>query len=141
MEGIAYGSELILETLRANGYAPDELILAGGATRSELWMQIHADVANLPLTLTKVPDAPLLGCAILAAVGTSAHGTIEEAADAMVKIERQIEPDPKAHAAYRPFYQSYKKPRRRPQGRSRGERFITRPAARRNPGTNAISIS
>jgi ribulokinase len=108
MEGIAFGSELILETLRTNGYAPDELILAGGAARSELWMQIHADVSNLPLTLTKVPDAPLLGCAILAAVGTGAHGSIEEAADAMVKIERQIDPDPKAHAAYHPFYQSYK---------------------------------
>lgn len=26
---------------------------AGGATKSDLWLQIHADVSNLPLTLTE----------------------------------------------------------------------------------------
>jgi sugar (pentulose or hexulose) kinase len=34
--------------------------------------------------------------------------SIEAAADAMVKIERQIEADPKAHETYRPFYESCK---------------------------------
>jgi len=26
---------------------------AGGATKSDLWLQIHADVSNLPLRLTE----------------------------------------------------------------------------------------
>ena len=54
--------------MRDNGFAAETVVLAGGATRSDLWLQIHADVSNLPLTLTKVPDAPALGSAILAAV-------------------------------------------------------------------------
>ena len=108
IEGIAFGSELILETMRHNGFVPDRIVLAGGATRSELWLQIHADVANLPLTLTQVADAPALGCAILAAVGAGLFADVETAADQMVKISRVIEPQSSNHAAYQPFYEAYK---------------------------------
>lgn len=109
IESIAYGTELILETQRASGYRPDEMVIAGGATRSDLWMQIHADVSGLPLTLTEVADAPALGCAVLAAASTGHYASIEEAADAMVKTVRTIEPDPKRHSAYRPYYEAYRK--------------------------------
>jgi sugar (pentulose or hexulose) kinase len=40
---------------------------------------------------------------------TGAYASIEKAAEAMVKVERQIEPDPIAHAAYRPFYEADKR--------------------------------
>ena len=109
LEGIAFGSELILETMRANGYHPDEIVIAGGATRSDLWLQIHADVSNIPLTLTRVPDAPALGSAILAAVGIGAYGSIEEAAARMVAVERRIEPSAARHAAYDDAYAAYKR--------------------------------
>jgi ribulokinase len=109
LEGIAFGSELILETMRANGYRPDEIVIAGGATRSDLWLRIHADVSNVPLTLTRVPDAPALGSAILAAVGAGAYGSIEEAASQMVAVTRRIEPSAAAHAAYRDAYAAYKR--------------------------------
>lgn len=32
---------------------PSSLTVAGGATKSDLWLQIHADVSNLPLHLTE----------------------------------------------------------------------------------------
>ena len=108
IEGIAYGSELILETMRDNGFEPDRIVVAGGATRSELWLQIHADVSNLPLTLTEVADAPLLGCAILASVGAGLHEDIQTAAERMVEVSRVVEPDASTHAAYMPFYETYK---------------------------------
>ena len=108
IEGIAFGSELILETMRQNGFAPDRIVMAGGATRSELWLQVHADVSNLPLTLTQVADAPALGCAILAAVGAGLYADVQTAAERMVKVTRVIEPDSSTHSAYQPFYKAYK---------------------------------
>ena len=39
--------------MRAAGFTPDSVTIAGGATRSELWLQIHADVSNVPFILTK----------------------------------------------------------------------------------------
>ena len=107
LEGIAFGTESILETMRNNGFAAETVVLAGGATRSDLWLQIHADVSNLPLTLTKVPDAPALGSAILAAVGSGAFSDIGTATQKMVQVDRVIEPNQETHARYQPFYQSY----------------------------------
>ena len=108
MESVAFGSELILETMRASGYRPDELVICGGATRSELWMRIHADVCGQPLTVTEVADAPALGSAILAAKAAGHYVTIEEAAGAMVHVARHIEPDRTAHESYLDVYGRYK---------------------------------
>jgi len=108
IEGVAFGSELILETMRASGFKPERIVVAGGATRSDLWLQIHADVSNLPLTLTEVADAPLLGCAILASVGCGLNPDVQTAVDHMVKVARLIEPESRAHSAYQPFYETYK---------------------------------
>ena len=108
IEGVAFGSELILESMRTNGFFPESIVVSGGATRSELWLQIHSDVSNLPLTLTKNPDAPLLGCAILATVGAGIYEDIPTAVEQMVQIDRVIEPNSQAHAEYQPFYEAYK---------------------------------
>ena len=108
IEGVAFGSELILETMCDNGFEPERIVVAGGATRSDLWLQIHADVSKLPLTLTAMGDAPLLGCAILASVGAGLNPDVLSAVDDMVKVARVVEPDATAHAAYLSSYETYK---------------------------------
>jgi hypothetical protein len=109
MEGVAFGTELIFETMRANGFEQGDIVICGGATRSDLWMQIHADVSGVPLILTEVPDAATLGSAILAAVGGGAFASIPEAAGAMVHRLRVVEPDMARYALYRPIYERYKR--------------------------------
>ena len=108
IEGVAFGSELIFESMRNNGFYPENVVISGGATRSELWLQTHSDVSNLPITLTKNPDAPLLGCAILSAVGAGFYQDIPSAVEKMVQVERVIEPNAQTNAEYQPFYESYK---------------------------------
>src|SRR6185369_6542263 len=66
MEAICFGTRAILDTMSAAGLAIDEIVIGGGATRSPLWLQIHADTARRPVKVTKFPDAPVLGSAILA---------------------------------------------------------------------------
>lgn len=107
MEGIAYGSEHIFRTFRTNGFVVQEIVMAGGPTNSPLWMQIHSDVSNLPITLTEVPDAPALGSAILAAVGAGLYPDVQTAANAMVHVTRRIEPHADAHQAYKFYADQY----------------------------------
>jgi ribulose kinase len=109
IEGVAFGSELIFESMRENGFHPENVVISGGATRSKLWLQIHADVSNVPITLTRNPDAPLLGCAILSAVGAGFYQDIPSAVETMVQIESIVEPNAYHHDAYKPFLESYKK--------------------------------
>ena len=103
LEGICYGTEHIFRTMREHEFEPKEIVAAGGPTKSELWMQLHADVSGLPISFTRVGDAPALGSAILAAVGAGTHPDIQEAARNMVHVERSIEPDTERHAEYK-FY-------------------------------------
>ena len=72
-------------------------------------MQLHADVANVPITLTRNPDAPLLGCAILSAVGAGFFQDIPSAVETMVQIKSIVEPNSEHHQAYNPFFETYKK--------------------------------
>ena len=108
MEGIAFGTELIFETMRQAGCGPTRVVAAGGAARSPLWLQIHADVSGLPLVLTRVPEGPALGSAVIAATAAGHYPDLPTASDAMVQIDRQVDPDPAAHAVYREVYQRYK---------------------------------
>jgi ribulokinase len=107
IEGICFGTEAILRTMREQRFDVTELVIAGGATRSPLWLQIHADVSGLPVRLPQVTDAPALGSAILAAVAAGAYGSVDQAVQPMVHIERTVEPNRHAHAAYADLYDRY----------------------------------
>jgi ribulose kinase len=61
LEGICYGTEHVFRTMREHGFEPKETVAAGGPTRSELWMQMHADVSNLPSPSPAWARAPCLG--------------------------------------------------------------------------------
>jgi ribulose kinase len=61
-------------------YFVAQVVIAGGATASPLWVRIHADVAGLPFRLTSVPDAPALGSAVLAAVAAGCHPDVRRCA-------------------------------------------------------------
>ncbi|CAN5861483.1 FGGY-family carbohydrate kinase [soil metagenome] len=108
LEGICYGTEHIFRTMREHGFEPREIVVAGGPTRSELWMQMHADVSNMPITLTRMGGvAPVLGSAMLAAVGAGIYPDVPTAAENMVHVESTIEPDPEAHEEYGFYLERY----------------------------------
>jgi FGGY-family pentulose kinase len=107
IEGICYGTEVIFRELRGHGFEPKLNVVTGGPTKSELWMQMHADVSNVPISLTKVGEGPSLGSAMLAAVGAGVYGNLKEAADQMVHTERTIEPDKGRHDEYQFYVDRY----------------------------------
>ncbi len=109
MEGVAYGSEQNLGLFRENGYAVEEIVICGGVVNSPVWMQIHADVSNVPIVLTKVPEAATLGSAMLGAVAGGIYPSIAAAAASMVQITGRVEPDREAHEMYRFYFDSYRK--------------------------------
>jgi FGGY-family pentulose kinase len=100
LEGICFGTELIFRTLRRHDFELRSIVAAGGATRSDLWMQLHADISNVPVSIPREPEGPVLGAAMLAAVGAGLHPDLQTAAAEMVHTERTIEPDQGRHQEY-----------------------------------------
>ena len=88
--------------------APDrfEIIIAGGTTRSSVWLQMHADVTGKPVVLCENINAPLLGCAILASVGANVHSSVEDAVKKMVRVVRRVEPSSDTVEKYDTLYKN-----------------------------------
>ena len=99
IESICLGTRLIIDNF-GDAFEVKRIVLAGGATNSPLWLQIHADTIKAPIELTEVPDAPALGCAVLAAHGVGRFATIEEGTKAMVHRKSVIHPDERTSAIY-----------------------------------------
>jgi ribulose kinase len=108
IEGICYGTEDILRTMREREFVPKLNVVSGGPARSELWMQMHADVSNVPISFTKVSEGPVLGAAIQASVGAGIHSDLATAANSMVHRARTIEPDAARHEEYRFWVDRYR---------------------------------
>jgi len=121
LEGICLGTRNCIASLAAEGLGADELVIGGGATKSEFFLQLHADVTGLPVVVTECSDnAPLLGCAVLAAAGAGlfpsphaagSEGVLEgvrRAAKAMVRERRRVLPNPALSRVYDDLYPVYK---------------------------------
>jgi len=92
MEAVCFGTRNCVDGLALAGHECSEIIMAGGITRSDLWLQMHADVTGKPILLCENSDAPLLGCAILASVGVGIHDSVEDAVRSMVRTSRRVKP-------------------------------------------------
>ncbi len=107
MESIGFGTRAILDAFKRAGYESAEMTVGGGAAASDLWMQIHADTANIPIRVPASADAPSTGSAVLAFHGAGHFASIDEGIDAMVHPGRTIEPNAANVAQYEEIYQRY----------------------------------
>ena len=67
LEGVTAGLAHAVRAFRRTGTAADELLLVGGAARSEVWGQLLADWLDLPIARPSVAEAAARGAAIQAA--------------------------------------------------------------------------
>jgi xylulokinase len=78
--------------LRSNldylGLSVDEIRVMGGGANSPLWCQMKADMTGKRLVTLKNKETACLGSAILAAVGTGAFSSVEEAAK-LIRLDRE----------------------------------------------------
>lgn len=109
MEGIGFGTRAILDAFGRAGYTSAEMTVGGGASASDLWMQIHADTSGLPIRIPASPDAPSTGSAVLAAVGAGHFTSIDDGIAAMVHPGRLVEPVAANVRQYEDIYQRYLK--------------------------------
>jgi FGGY-family pentulose kinase len=127
LEAAAFGNRHILEALDQAGVHINEVRASGGGAKSDVWLQMHADVAHMPVTTTSSEDAALVGCAVAASVCLGLYPDLETAAGEMVRPLRTFYPDPERHHAYTPAYNLYRelypavRPIFRRVGESRGD--------------------
>jgi len=92
LEAIAFQSAELIEAMAADsGIALKELRVDGGATASNLLMQIQADLLGVPVVRPRITETTALGAAYLAGLGVGFWKTEDEIA-ALWARERVFEP-------------------------------------------------
>jgi len=94
LDGVAFTERLGLEVLARLGVPRGRHRLAGGATRSDVWNQIRADVLASPVLVPADPTSGR-GAAILAAAAVRNDGLAAVVAD-LAPVVSEVEPDPAA---------------------------------------------
>ena len=108
MEGVAYEMRLNYESLSGSGIHFEKLNATGGGARSKLWMQMKADVLDLPITALKTVDAGTVGSAMLTGIAAGLFRDLEDAAAHMVQEMETYYPKAEMHEKYMRIYERYK---------------------------------
>ncbi len=108
LEGVAYTERFSYDVMEELGCDQvNSIYTAGGAAKSPVWLQLRANILQCRLLVPRVVEAAM-GAAILAASTIKFNGT-SEAVNAMVVIDKEVLPDPRASDRYDAFYDQFKK--------------------------------
>lgn len=100
LEGIAYQYPALLDVVHSRGLPAGQMTISDGEARSETWNQIKADVLGAPIIPAMRVEAPSIGAAILAGIGSGLFPSFDAAVDIVVERAAPVLPDPEAHDAY-----------------------------------------
>lgn len=78
----------------------EKIIISGGGAKSDLFVQIFADVFGIPATRNWISDAAGLGSAICTAVALGVYDNYQSAIDNMVKPKDTKQPTPENTVLY-----------------------------------------
>ncbi len=109
LEGCAFALNDVLGRLAALGLGGSEIRVVGGGARSDLWLQIKADVTGRTIQPVLAGEPTALGAAVLAGL---AAGTFADAADAVARTvavaPRAYQPDERTRGVYVERYAQYR---------------------------------
>ncbi len=108
LEGLTYYFAEGLDLLPRAGLHVDEFRATGGGSKSDVWLQLTADILGQPIARLQVNECGLFGAAILAGVGSGVFSSGVETSEAFVRVTRLFEPQPAVHAAYQERLARYK---------------------------------
>ena len=109
MEGVCYEMLLNLQLLKKANIAPRKLFATGGGASSKVWMQMKADILNLPITALENSDAGATGCAMMAGIASGIYTDLKDAASTFIKDKETYYPRIDMHKMYLQHYERYEK--------------------------------
>jgi xylulokinase len=96
LEGVAFSLKDTFSLFTEMRVPVRTVRLGGGGARSPLWRQIQADVYGHEVEILTAEEGAAYGAALLAGVGAKFWASVDEACDAVVKVQQRVRPDPSA---------------------------------------------
>lgn len=106
-EGIVFEHRYRLERLRQAGILADKAILSGGASKSDVFLQMFADVCEIPFSSPSQNEAGALGGAILGLTASGVYPNASVACQKLVRYPSTVFPNKKMAEYYHHKYQKF----------------------------------
>ncbi|HEY9760642.1 MAG TPA: xylulokinase [Oculatellaceae cyanobacterium] len=100
MEGVAYNMRHTLEIMTDLGVPVNEIRVSGGGSQSDLWRSIQASCFGRNVATINCDEGPAFGVALLAAAGSGAFASVEEACQSIIKVVSETHYDNAAKLRY-----------------------------------------
>ncbi|WP_411852893.1 autoinducer-2 kinase [Virgibacillus halodenitrificans] len=109
MENAAYATRGNMELVdEITNISPSHIVFGGGASKSNLWCQIVADVLNKPVKIPVVKESTALGAAICAGIGAKVYSSFNDAISKVVRFEKEFKTIAENSSAYNLYYNKWK---------------------------------
>jgi xylulokinase len=94
--------------LQQMGIDTSRIIATGGGAKSDAWLQIKADILNVPFVRLDITECGAAGAAILAGLATGVYQDAKSASGLFGREIRTFEPDAKRNRRYEQRYVEYR---------------------------------
>ena len=109
MEGVVYEMLVNFELLKKSGVVCKRMAATGGGAKSRTWMQMKANILNIPVTALSTVDAGTVGAVMLTGIAIGAFHDLKDAAVHMVQETITYQPNEEMHELYRGKFERYAK--------------------------------
>lgn len=109
LESLSFSLRENIEFLKEKGFSLDVIRSIGGGAKSDLWLQMKADVCGMPVERPAVTEAATLGASMIAAVGAGAYASIEECSERFYHVDRVFMPQSESVVSYEEPYREYRR--------------------------------
>ena len=106
-EGVVFSHLTHINKLLKNHPVPDSIRLAGGVTKSEVWVQMFADILQIPIDVIEDKEIGAQGAAMAAGIAAGLYENYEEAISRTVRITKQVRPRQNYKEIYEKKYNIY----------------------------------
>jgi xylulokinase len=107
LEGVSYSIRQSFELLQIDRPPLERVLVCGGGSYNEEWLNILANVIDRPLITLRQKDTAVLGGAALAAYAAGWFATLEEAAETFARPAHAVHPSEEGAALYDAAYRDY----------------------------------
>ena len=107
-EGIVFSHWTHVRKLLANREKPKTVRLSGGAANSRVWVQMFADVLQIPVSVIEDKELGAQGAAMAAGIAAGIYPDFPTAIERTVTITQTVEPRPEYAEVYRKKYETYR---------------------------------
>ena len=108
VESVGFAIRDIVTVMEEVGLHVDDVRITGGQARSDAWIQIKADITGKRFLLPVMKDAELGGGLCIALFGLGRSGSLAEAAEMAVQIEKVFEPNRENERTYDDLFAIYR---------------------------------